>query len=529
MSLEIKVPPVGESITEVTLSRWIKKDGDAVEMDEVIAELESDKATFELTAESAGTLKTVAAEGDTLPIGGVVASIEAGGAAPAAAPAATDKSTAAAADESAPGQRAAKPETAPAAPATESKTIEIKVPPVGESITEVTLSRWIKKDGEQVEMDEAIAELESDKATFELTAESAGTLKTIAAEGDTLAIGAVVCSITGGGVSGAKSEAQSAPAASSAPQSSSPAPSANGYAAGTPSPAAGKILAEKGMSPEAVNGTGVGGRITKEDALGAQKPAAAAPASKPAASAAPQTSQPAASGAREEKREKMSNLRKTVAKRLVAVKNETAMLTTFNEVDMQPIMELRGKYKDKFKEKHGVGLGFMSFFTKAVCVALQEWPAVGARIEGEEVVYSNFADISIAVSAPKGLVVPIIRNADSMSLAEIEKAVVTLAGKARENKLTIEDMTGGTFTITNGGVFGSMLSTPIINAPQSAILGMHNIIERPVAVNGQVVIRPMMYLALSYDHRIVDGRESVSFLVRVKQLLEDPARLLLGV
>jgi 2-oxoglutarate dehydrogenase E2 component (dihydrolipoamide succinyltransferase) len=529
MSLEIKVPPVGESITEVTLSRWIKQDGDAVEMDEIIAELESDKATFELTAESAGTLKTVAAEGDTLPIGGVVATIEAAGGAPAAAPA-VDKSAAAAADESAPGQRAAKPEAAPAeqAPvATESKTIEIKVPPVGESITEVTLSRWIKKDGDQVEMDEAIAELESDKATFELTAESAGTLKTVAAEGDTLAIGAVVCSITGS--SSAKSgEASGAPAAATAaPQSSNPATSSNGYAAGTPSPAAGKILAEKGVSPQSVSGTGVGGRITKEDALGAQKPAAAAPASKP--TAAPQASQPAASGARNERREKMSNLRKTVAKRLVAVKNETAMLTTFNEVDMQPIMELRGKYKDKFKEKHGVGLGFMSFFTKAVCMALSEWPAVGARIEGEEVVYSDFADISIAVSAPKGLVVPIIRNADAMSLAEIEKAVVTLAGKARENKLTIEDMTGGTFTITNGGIFGSMLSTPIINAPQSAILGMHNIIERPVAVNGQVVIRPMMYLALSYDHRIVDGRESVSFLVRVKQLLEDPARLLLGV
>jgi 2-oxoglutarate dehydrogenase E2 component (dihydrolipoamide succinyltransferase) len=528
MSLEIKVPPVGESITEVTLSRWIKKDGDAVEMDEVIAELESDKATFELTAESAGTLKTVAAEGDTLPIGGVVASIEAGGAAPATAPVA-DKSTAAAADESAPGQRAAKPEApAASAPAAEAKTIEIKVPPVGESITEVTLSRWIKKDGDQVEMDEAIAELESDKATFELTAESAGTLKTIAAEGDTLAIGAVVCSITGGGAAASpQSAAPSAPAASQpATGNTQPAASANGYAAGTPSPAAGKILAEKGMSPQAVNGTGVGGRITKEDALGAQKPAAAAPASKPAA--APATA-PKVAGDRVERREKMSNLRKTVAKRLVAVKNETAMLTTFNEVDMQPIMELRSKYKDKFKEKHGVGLGFMSFFTKAVCMALSEWPAVGARIDGEEVVYSDFADISIAVSAPKGLVVPIIRNADAMSLAEIEKAVVMLAGKARENKLTIEDMTGGTFTITNGGIFGSMLSTPIINAPQSAILGMHNIIERPVAVNGQVVIRPMMYLALSYDHRIVDGRESVSFLVRVKQLLEDPARLLLGV
>ncbi|WP_342647229.1 2-oxoglutarate dehydrogenase complex dihydrolipoyllysine-residue succinyltransferase [Mucilaginibacter sp. CSA2-8R] len=528
MSLEIKVPPVGESITEVTLSRWIKKDGDAVEMDEVIAELESDKATFELTAESAGTLKTVAAEGDTLPIGAVVANIEGEG---AKATAPINKSAAAAADESAPGQRTDRPESAPAAaPAAESKTIEIKVPPVGESITEVTLSRWIKKDGEQVEMDEAIAELESDKATFELTAESAGTLKTMAAEGDVLAIGAVVCAITGGGAAPAAAPANNQPAASQPAAQSAPAAAQGSYAAGTPSPAAGKILAEKGVSTESVNGTGVGGRITKEDALNAQKPAAA---SSSAPKVTPQTAQtqPAAvtTGTRAERREKMTSLRKTVAKRLVAVKNETAMLTTFNEVDMQPIMDLRGKYKDKFKEKHGVGLGFMSFFTKAVCVALQEWPAVGARIDGEEVVYSNFADISIAVSAPKGLVVPIIRNADAMSLAEIEKAVVTLAGKARENKLTIEDMTGGTFTITNGGVFGSMLSTPIINAPQSAILGMHNIIERPIALNGQVVIRPMMYLALSYDHRIVDGRESVSFLVRVKQLLEDPARLLLGV
>ena len=277
-----------------------------------------------------------------------------------------------------------------------------------------------------------------------------------------------------------------------------------------------------------MNGNGVGGRITKEDAQKASE----SPQNVKAPVKSQETAPVAASapaGERSEKREKMSSLRKTIAKRLVAVKNETAMLTTFNEVNMAPIMEMRGKYKDKFKEKHGVGLGFMSFFTKAVTEALKEWPSVGARIDGEEVVYSNFADVSIAVSAPKGLVVPVIRNADSMSLAEIEKAIVGLATKARDNKLTIEEMTGGTFTITNGGVFGSMLSTPIINAPQSAILGMHNIIERPVAENGQVVIRPMMYLALSYDHRIVDGRESVSFLVRVKQLLEDPARLLLGV
>jgi len=529
MSLEIKVPPVGESITEVTLSAWKKKDGDHVEMDEVIAELESDKATFELTAEKAGTLKTAAAEGDVLAIGAVVATIDEAGV-PAAAADKAPAAPVAAKDEPAKADSPAAPQNAPApAPAQGgSSSLEIKVPPVGESITEVTLSRWIKKDGDAVEMDEAIAELESDKATFELTAEKAGTLKTIAKEGDTLAIGAVVCTIEGGAGATAPVATPVTPAvADKVNESPQAAPSAGTtYASGTPSPAAAKILAEKGIDTTSVNGTGVDGRITKGDALNAQN--APAPATKPAA--APAVAAPAApQGPRSDRREKMSSLRKTVARRLVAVKNETAMLTTFNEVDMQPIMELRGKYKDKFKEKHGVGLGFMSFFTKAVTEALKEWPAVGARIEGEEVVYSNFADISIAVSAPKGLVVPVIRNAESMSLAEIEKAIVVLAGKARESKLTIEEMTGGTFTITNGGVFGSMMSTPIINSPQSAILGMHNIIERPVAVNGQVVIRPMMYLALSYDHRIIDGRESVSFLVRVKQLLEDPTRLLLGV
>ena len=369
-------------------------------------------------------------------------------------------------------------------------------------------------------MDEIIAELESDKATFELTAEKAGTLKTIAKEGDTLEIGATVCTIEEGGAAPAKkAEAAPAPVAEKA----TPAESKSEYAAGTPSPAAAKILAEKGL--ESTTGTGVGGRITKEDALKAE-PAKAAKAEAPKV-AAPATK--ATTGGRAERREKMSSLRKTVAKRLVAVKNETAMLTTFNEVDMQPIMDIRAKYKDKFKEKHGVGLGFMSFFTKAVCEALKDFPAVNARIEGEEIVYSDFVDVSIAVSAPKGLVVPVIRNADNLSLAQIEQAVMDLAVKARDNKLAIDEMTGGTFTITNGGVFGSMMSTPIINAPQSAILGMHNIVERPVALNGQVVIRPMMYVALSYDHRIIDGRESVGFLVRVKQLLEDPARLLLGI
>ncbi len=408
-------------------------------------------------------------------------------------------------------------------------SLVIKVPPVGESISEVTLSQWIKKDGDYVEMDEIIAELESDKATFELTAEKAGTLKTIAKEGDTLEIGAPVCSIEEGG-----SPAAAKPAAEATPKTEAQSPAmkvedakASTYASGAPSPSAAKILAEKGINPAEVKGSGVGGRLTKEDALNASPTAKAESAPAKPAAAAPAVK--AAAGSRDERREKMSSLRKTVAKRLVTVKNETAMLTTFNEVDMQPIMELRAKYKDRFKEKHGVGLGFMSFFTKAVCEALKDFPSVNARIEGEEIVYNNFADISIAVSAPKGLVVPVIRNAESKSLAEIEASVMELAVKARDSKLTIEEMTGGTFTITNGGVFGSMMSTPIINAPQSAILGMHNIVERPVALNGQVVIRPIMYVALSYDHRIIDGRESVGFLVRVKQLLEDPARLLLGV
>jgi 2-oxoglutarate dehydrogenase E2 component (dihydrolipoamide succinyltransferase) len=402
-------------------------------------------------------------------------------------------------------------------------SLVIKVPPVGESISEVTLSQWIKKNGDYVEMDEVIAELESDKATFELTAEKAGTLKTIANEGDTLPIGAPVCSIEEGGKQA--DTKQSAPKAESKePATKTEELKASTYAAGTPSPSAAKILAEKGVDAAEVKGSGVGGRLTKEDAIKAEagKKADATDAKKAPASVS-------LLGSRVERREKMSSLRKTVAKRLVSVKNETAMLTTFNEVDMQPIMDIRAKYKDKFKEKHGVGLGFMSFFTKAVCEALKDFPSVNARIEGEEIVFNDFADISIAVSAPKGLVVPVIRNAEAMSLADIEASVMALAVKARDGKLTIEEMTGGTFTITNGGVFGSMMSTPIINAPQSAILGMHNIVERPVALNGQVVIRPIMYVALSYDHRIIDGRESVGFLVRVKQLLEDPTRLLLGV
>ena len=400
--------------------------------------------------------------------------------------------------------------------------LEIKIPPVGESIAEVTLSRWIKNDGDFVEMDEVIAELESDKATFELTAEQSGVLKTITPEAETIPICTIVCTIDTASAKPAKKS--SSVSTVDVEEVVTPTSEKENYAKGHPSPAASKILSEKDIDPAQVKGTGKDGRITKEDASSAKS---SSPVAKSTSPAAPVNT--AKAGERNIRKEKMSSLRKTVAKRLVAVKNETAMLTTFNEVDMQPIMDIRAKYKDKFKEKYGVGLGFMSFFTKAVCEALKEFPAVNAQISGEEILYSDFADISIAVSAPKGLVVPVIRNAESLSLAGIEKAVAELALKARDNKLTIEEMTGGTFTITNGGVFGSMMSTPIINAPQSAILGMHNIVERPVAMNGQVVIRPMMYVALSYDHRIIDGRESVGFLVKVKQYLEDPQRLLLGV
>lgn len=398
----------------------------------------------------------------------------------------------------------------------------MKIPAVGESITEVTLSKWIKNNGDYVQMDEIIAELESDKATFELTAEKAGVLITKASEGDTIAIGSVVCAIDDKAAAPAKTatpQIEKAATTSAPVSETKKSNNESTYASGHPSPSAAKILSEKGIDAQSVKGSGIDGRITKEDAQAANT---AAPKSSVTNTVTPV-------GTRTMRTEKMSSLRKTVAKRLVAVKNETAMLTTFNEVDMQAIMDIRAKYKDKFKEKYGVGLGFMSFFTKAVCEALQEFPAVNAQINGEEIIYHHYADISIAVSAPKGLVVPIIKNAESLSLAEIEKAVAELASKARENKLTLEEMTGGTFTITNGGVFGSMMSTPIINAPQSAILGMHNIVERPVAINGQVVIRPMMYVALSYDHRIIDGRESVGFLVRVKQLLENPERMLLGV
>jgi len=393
--------------------------------------------------------------------------------------------------------------------------LEIKVPTVGESISEVTIARWNKKDGDYVEMDELLCELESDKATFELNSEAAGVLTRKGNEGDSIKVGDIIAVIDTAAAKPAGVKVTATPekkaeaTKAEITKDNAKTESKETYATGAPSPAAAKILAEKGIDPKEVKGSGIAGRITKADAMAAELKVTRNE-----------------SKSRNERSEKMSSLRKTVSRRLVAVKNETAMLTTFNEVDMKPIMDLRNQFKNQFKESHGVNLGFMSFFTKAVCVALKQYPAVNAYINGEEIVYHDYCDVSIAVSAPKGLVVPVIRNAESLTLAEIEREVMNLATKARENKLSIEEMTGGTFTITNGGVFGSMLSTPIINAPQSAILGMHNIVERPVVKDGQIVIRPIMYVALSYDHRIIDGRESVGFLVKVKQCLENPSLLL---
>jgi 2-oxoglutarate dehydrogenase E2 component (dihydrolipoamide succinyltransferase) len=408
--------------------------------------------------------------------------------------------------------------------------LEMKVPSPGESISEVEIATWLVADGDYVEKDQAIAEVDSDKATLELPAEESGIITLKAAEGDVVKVGQVVCLID---TSAARPAGAPAPVAAAAPApevKAAPTPAAPAapaapnpdpiqpasYAAGSASPAAAKIIKENNINPAAVKATGKDGRITKQDVVAAM-----------AAGFSTEAAQ-GWGGTREQSREKMSMLRRKIAERLVAVKNETAMLTTFNEVDMKPIMDVRAKYKDAFSKHHEVNLGFMSFFTKAVTEALKLFPAVNAQIDGNEMIFHDYADIGIAVSSPKGLMVPVVRNAEQMSLAEIEREIKRLAIKARDGKMTPEDMTGGTFTITNGGVFGSMLSTPIINPPQSAILGMHNVVERPVAINGKVEIRPIMYVALSYDHRIIDGKESVGFLVKVKEMLENPERMIFG-
>ncbi len=521
--IDIKVPAVGESINEVTLLKWVKKDGDYVNRDEVIAELESEKATFEVNAEKAGILKTMANEGDTLTIGSVLASINENGQA-ATKPAETKMPETVAAPESQPVQ----PATSEQQPVAVGKgEIEMKVPAVGESISEVTLLKWTKKDGDFVKRDEVIAELESEKATFELNAAEQGELKTNAKEGDVLKVGDVVAIINTDVASPVAEKASEQQAQKSEPkiavqvptqqkQNVTEAPVANVSNDVKATPLASVMMADKKVNPSSITPSGANGKILRHDVLEAlENPGKTAFNGQQLNS-------------RNERKEKMSNLRKTISRRLVESKNTTAMLTTFNEVDMTRIMDIRKQFKDKFKEQHGVNLGFMSFFAKACAIALSEWPAVNAYIDSESVVYHDYADISIAVSTPRGLTVPVMRNVESMSMADIERKVIELAGKARDGKLTMEELTGGTFTITNGGVFGSLMSTPIINLPQSAILGMHKIQERPMAINGQVVIKPMMYVALSYDHRIIDGRESVSFLVRVKELLENPELLLFG-
>jgi 2-oxoglutarate dehydrogenase E2 component (dihydrolipoamide succinyltransferase) len=401
--------------------------------------------------------------------------------------------------------------------------LELKVPSPGESITEVTIARWVKKSGDVVEKDDVLAEIDSDKATLTLNAEESGKIEVLAAEGDTVKVGQVVVKIDTSVKPEAKPKTEAKAEIKKEEKKEEKkevvATGKESYAKGTPSISAAKIMNENGVKSSQINGTGKDGRITKQDVLAALS------------NGLPNVQEILSNswkGGRDKDKVKMTALRKTVAKRLVAVKNETAMLTTFNEVDMSAIYAIRAKYKDKFKEVYGSNIGFMSFFTKAVTEALYHFPAVNGMIDGEEIIYNKYCDIGIAVSAPKGLMVPVLRNAELMSLAQIEAGIKELAIKARDGKLTIPDMEGGTFTITNGGVFGSMMSTPIINPPQSAILGMHNVVDRPMAVNGEVKIRPMMYVALSYDHRIIDGKESVGFLVKVKEMLENPTKMLFG-
>lgn len=390
-------------------------------------------------------------------------------------------------------------------------TLDVVIPAVGESITEVVIGKWFKQNGESVQMDDMLCELETDKATMEVNAEQAGILEILVPEGSTVAVGAVVARIQTDAVEGVAASAAPAVASSpAAPEASAAAPAAAASAASAPA----TVAAAPAMSSAPSVPTASVPLASTTVAPSANRPD---PIVRSSAPAGPQ------------RRERMSQLRKTIARRLVAVKNETAMLTTFNEVNMGPLMEMRSRYKDSFKERYGVGLGFMSLFSKAVCLALREFPVINAGLDGEDLVYHDYVDLSIAVSAPRGLMVPVVRGADHLALHEIEREIARLAGKAREGTLSVDEMTGGTFTITNGGVFGSMLSTPIINAPQSAILGMHNIVERPIALQGQVVIRPMMYIALSYDHRLIDGKDSVSFLVRVKEFLEDPYRMLIEI
>ncbi|MEO0696983.1 MAG: 2-oxoglutarate dehydrogenase complex dihydrolipoyllysine-residue succinyltransferase [Pseudomonadota bacterium] len=494
MSTEIRVPTLGESVTEATIAKWFKAEGDNVNADEPLVELETDKVSVEVPAPASGVLSEIAAkEGDTVEVDALLGAI--GGAASAAPNGSSAKASA--------------PVTEAASTGGGGQQVEVVVPEGGESVTEADIGEWLVKVGDTVNTDQPIVSLETDKAAMDVTAPVSGVVRRLeGAEGDTVEVGALLAVIE----EGAAGNGSAAPSAAITAAKSAPAPAAS--AAAPLSPAPRRVVAERGLDPSQIDGTGKDGRITKADAL------------KAPSTPAPLARAPAMPGEREE-RVKMSRLRQTIARRLKEAQDTAAMLTTFNDVDMTAVMELRKQYKDLFLQKHGIKLGFMSFFVKACCHALKEVPDVNAEVDGTDVIYKNHYDISIAVGTDKGLVVPVVRDADLMSLAEIELAIADYGKRARTGDLKIEEMQGGTFSITNGGIYGSLMSTPILNPPQSGILGMHRIEERPVVINGEVKVRPMMYLALSYDHRIVDGKGAVTFLVRVKENLEDPQRLLL--
>ncbi len=506
MSTEVRVPTLGESVTEATVATWFKAPGDPVAADEMLCELETDKVTVEVPSPVAGTMgEIVAAEGETVGVDALLATISEGASGDTPAPAKASEDTAKAAPAAASGGGGG--------------SVDVMVPTLGESVTEATVSTWFKAEGDHVDADEMLCELETDKVSVEVPAPASGTLtKILAKEGDTVqANGKLAEMSSGGGAAPAKAaDPAPAPAASSGGKVVEDAPSAK------------KAMAEAGLSADQVTGTGRDGRIMKDDVAKAAAAAASAPAPAPAPAAAQVARAPvAAEDEAREERVKMTRLRQTIARRLKDSQNTAAMLTTYNEVDMTEVMALRSQYKDEFQKKHGIKLGFMSFFTKACCHALKEVPEVNAEIDGTDIVYKNFVHMGIATGTPTGLVVPVIRDADAMSFAAIEAQIAEKGARARDGKLSMAEMQGGTFTISNGGVYGSLMSSPILNPPQSGILGMHKIQQRPMVVNGEIVARPMMYLALSYDHRIVDGKGAVTFLVRVKDALEDPRRLLM--
>ena len=507
---DIIVPQLGESVTEATVGQWLKKAGDTVSKDEVLVELETDKVSVEVAATADGTLEEIVAnEGDTVEIGAILGRLGAKGAAKSGGgDAKTEKS-----------EEAPKQDEAPAASGG-GDTVDVTVPTMGESVTEGTISEFLKKVGDTVSKDETIAEIETDKVALEVPATADGTItELLVGPGDTVTPGAVIAKISAGAGGAA---ASSAPASKPAePAQKAPSSTAEDRPV---SPSVRRVATEGGVDPQDIPGSGRDGRATKADAVDfVNKAAQSSSSSQPQQAKAPRDIGP------REERVKMTRLRQTIARRLKEAQDTAAMLTTFNDVDMSAVMDLRKRYKESFLEKHGVKLGFMGFFVKACVNALQEIPAVNAEIDGTDIIYKNFYDMGIAVGTDKGLVVPVVRDCDELSIAEIEKEIGDLGKKARDGSLSINDMQGGTFTITNGGVYGSLMSTPILNPPQSGVLGMHRIEQRPVAVNGEIKLRPMMYLALSYDHRIVDGKEAVTFLVRVKEALEDPERMLLDV